>query len=84
MGLITSLIVGGIAGWLTGLLQRGKGYGLVGNIVVGLIGAAVGGFLGSLLFAHNFITGFNLSTILFAIIGAVVVTYVWGAITGRR
>ena len=84
MGLITSLIVGGIAGWLTGLLQRGKGYGLIGNIIVGVIGAAVGGWLGGLLFSQNFITGFNLETIIASIVGAVIVTFIWGQITGRR
>ena len=84
MGLFTSLIVGGIAGWLTGLLQRGKGYGLIGNIIVGVIGSAVGRWLGELLFRENFITGFNIETIVTAIVGAVIVTFVWGQITGRR
>lgn len=84
MGLITSLIVGGIAGWLTGLLQRGRGYGLIGNIIVGIIGSIVGGWLGGLLFNRDFITGFNPGTILFSVIGAVVVTFVWGLITGRK
>ena len=84
MGILASLIVGGLAGWLTGLLQRGKGYGVIGNIVVGLIGALVGGWLGGLLFNRDFITGFNLETILTSIVGAVIVTFVWGLITGRR
>ena len=46
---LTWVIVGLIAGWLAGLLMKGSGYGLVGDIIVGLIGAVVGGFLFSLL-----------------------------------
>ena len=39
MGIIAALIIGGIAGWLAGLIVRGAGFGLIGNIVVGIIGA---------------------------------------------
>jgi len=45
MGLIASLIIGAIAGWLAGLIVRGAGFGLLGNIVVGIIGALVAGWL---------------------------------------
>ena len=40
-----TLIVGGIAGWLAGLVTRGSGYGLIGDVIVGLLGAFVGGYL---------------------------------------
>ena len=46
---ITWIIVGVIAGWLAGLMMKGGGYGLVGDVIVGLIGAVVGGFLFGLL-----------------------------------
>ena len=42
--LIAFLIIGAVAGWLAGLLMRGGGFGLLGNIVVGIIGAFVGAF----------------------------------------
>lgn len=85
MGLIASIVVGGIAGWLTGLLQRGKGYGIIGNIIVGVIGAVVGGWLASLILSGgDYITGFNLTTIIVSVLGAIVVTFVWGLITGRK
>jgi uncharacterized membrane protein YeaQ/YmgE (transglycosylase-associated protein family) len=45
MGIIASLIIGAIAGWLAGLIVRGAGFGLLGNIVVGIIGALVAGWL---------------------------------------
>ncbi len=49
MGLIGSLIIGGLAGWLAGNLMKGEGYGLLVNIVLGLIGGLVGGWAFGLL-----------------------------------
>lgn len=43
--LLVWLIVGALAGWLAGFLARGAGYGCIGNIALGLVGAVVGGFL---------------------------------------
>lgn len=45
MGIIAWLIVGAIAGWLAGLIVRGFGFGLLGNIVVGIVGAVFAGWL---------------------------------------
>jgi uncharacterized membrane protein YeaQ/YmgE (transglycosylase-associated protein family) len=45
MDLLIFLLVGAIAGWLAGLIVRGFGFGLIGNIVVGIIGALVAGYL---------------------------------------
>ena len=44
-GLIIFLIIGAVAGWLAGTLMKGGGFGLIGNVVVGVIGAVIGGFL---------------------------------------
>lgn len=43
--LLLFIIIGGIAGWIAGLLVKGRGHGLVTNIVVGVIGAFIGGFI---------------------------------------
>ena len=68
--LLIWVIVGAVAGWLAGLIVRGFGFGLVGNIIVGIIGAIFGGWLfGQLGFA--FTTGI-VNTIITAVIGAVV------------
>ena len=48
-GLIAWLVVGLIAGWLAGQFMKGGGYGIIGDIVLGIIGAFVGGFIFSLL-----------------------------------
>ena len=44
MGLLTMLIVGALAGWLASMLVKGKGFGLLGNIAVGVVGAVIAGF----------------------------------------
>jgi len=44
-GLIWFLIIGAVAGWLAGLLMKGRGFGILGDIIVGIIGAVLGGWL---------------------------------------
>ncbi len=73
------LVIGAVAGWLAGQLMRGRGLGLFGNIVVGIIGAFVGGWLlGGVL--RISIGGGLVGAILNATVGAVVVLAVIGAI----
>ena len=77
MGILSWLVVGAIAGWAAGKLMRGSGFGLIGDIIIGIIGALVGGWLAGTLFHDpNAISGFNLTTIIVAIVGAVVVLFV--------
>lgn len=45
MGLLAALIVGGIAGWLAGVIMKGRGHGVLMNIVIGIVGGVIGGFL---------------------------------------
>jgi uncharacterized membrane protein YeaQ/YmgE (transglycosylase-associated protein family) len=45
MGWVAWLIIGAIAGWLAGLIVKGGGFGLIGNIVIGIVGAVVAGWL---------------------------------------
>lgn len=54
MGLFWFLIVGLIAGWLAGHFMKGSGYGLIGDIVIGIIGAYIGGFLLGIIGIHTF------------------------------
>jgi len=44
-GIIGSIIIGAIAGWLAGKFMKGAGFGLLGNIIVGIVGGIVGGFV---------------------------------------
>lgn len=73
MGLLSWILVGLIAGWLAGELMRGAGFGLIGNIIVGIVGALLGGFLASALFhVGDPLSGFNLPTLIIAFLGSVV------------
>ncbi len=77
MGFLSWIVVGLIAGWLAGKVMRGRGFGLVGDIIIGVVGALVGGWLSeSVLGLGVGVTGFNLTTILVAFAGAVVVLFV--------
>jgi uncharacterized membrane protein YeaQ/YmgE (transglycosylase-associated protein family) len=67
--LIAWLIIGAIAGWLAGIFVKGGGFGLLGDIVVGIVGAFIGGWLAGVLHIHVG-TGW-LSTIVTAAIGAI-------------
>ena len=51
VGLIIFLLIGAVAGWLAGVIMKGGGFGLVGNIVVGLLGIGAGGLVGSIIAA---------------------------------
>ena len=70
--LIISLVVGGIAGWLAGLVVQGTGFGLVGDIVVGILGALLAYFLFPALGITLTLGGGILGAILVAFIGAVI------------
>jgi uncharacterized membrane protein YeaQ/YmgE (transglycosylase-associated protein family) len=84
MGIISWLIVGAIAGWLAGFLVKGdEGMGVIGHIVLGIIGGIVGGWIAGLLTGGDYITGINITTIVVAVIGAVIVVVGWNAIRGN-
>jgi len=81
MNIILWLILGGIAGWLASLVVRGTGLGIIGDIVVGIIGGFIGGFIVSL-FGGAGVTGFNIWSLIVAVIGAVVLLLIVRLFTG--
>ena len=83
MGIIAWIVLGLIAGWLAGQVMKGGGYGLVGDIVLGIVGALVGGFLASTLLGLD-ISGFNVTSILIAFVGACIVIAISRALTRGR
>jgi uncharacterized membrane protein YeaQ/YmgE (transglycosylase-associated protein family) len=84
MSIIAWLVVGAIAGYLAGFIVKGdERYGVVGHIVLGIVGALVGGFLAGLLLGGDYTTGINITTIVVAVIGAVIAVVAFNAITGR-
>jgi len=86
MSIIAWLVIGAIAGWIAGKIVPGdEGYGVLGTIVAGVIGAMVGGWLFALLTSNeDWLTGIDIPTLLAAIVGAVIVVFGWQMITGRR
>ena len=77
MGGLTWIIVGLIAGWLANKAVRRSSRGLLGNLILGVVGAFVGGWLAGTFFnIPDAITGFNLTTILIASLGAIAVLLV--------
>ena len=83
MGILTWIVLGLVGGWLAGQFMRG-GYGLVGDIVLGIVGAIVGGFLTGVLLGRDMVSGFNLESVIVAFLGAVVLIAVSRMFTGRR
>ena len=81
MGLIGGIIIGLLAGWITGKLMKGSGYGIAGDLILGLVGSLVGGWLTSLLFGIDLTSGFNLTTLVFSVIGAVIVVAIFRLVT---
>lgn len=76
--IITMLVVGGVAGWLAGLIMKGGGFGIIGNIVVGVLGAFAGSYLFDVLSIR--IASGLAGSLITAVIGAVVVLFVIGLI----
>jgi uncharacterized membrane protein YeaQ/YmgE (transglycosylase-associated protein family) len=83
MSILAWLVLGLIAGFIASKLVNKTGEGVVLDIVLGIVGAFVGGFLFSFIGATP-ITGFNIYSIIVAVIGSVVVLAIYHAIAGRR
>ena len=84
MDIFGYVILGGLAGWVASMFAgNNKTQGLIGNIVVGIIGAFLGGYLFRF-FGYAGVTGFNLYSFIVALVGAVVTLFIKRAIFGRR
>jgi len=84
MGLLSWIVVGLIAGWLAGMVMRG-GYGLIGDIIVGILGALLGGWIATtFLDIGAGMSGINLYSILIAFGGAVVLLGLLRLVGGDR
>ena len=83
-GILAWIIIGIIAGWLTGKLMKGSGFGVIMDMVVGLIGALVGGFIATHVgIAPPGQQGLIIS-ILIAVVGAVILTWLVRLVTAGR
>jgi uncharacterized membrane protein YeaQ/YmgE (transglycosylase-associated protein family) len=79
MGVISWIILGLIAGWLAGFFVNKPGSGILMNLVLGIVGAVVGGIIVSAL-GFGGVTGVNIWSIIVSVIGAVVVVWIYNAV----
>jgi len=83
MGIISWIILGLIAGFIGSKIVDKQGQGFWLNIALGIVGALVGGFLFDLIGSTG-VTGLNIWSMIVAIIGSVVVLWIYNAVSGRR
>ena len=83
MGIIAWIVLGAIAGFITNLLMGGS-EGVIATIILGIVGAVVGGYLASTVLNVADVTGVNAESIVVAVIGGVVVVAVYRLVIGRR
>jgi uncharacterized membrane protein YeaQ/YmgE (transglycosylase-associated protein family) len=83
MSIIAWLVLGLIAGFIASKIVNKSGEGVILDIVLGIVGAVVGGFLFTF-FGAEPVTGFNIYSVIVAVIGAIVVLVIYHAIVGRR
>jgi len=84
MGILSWIVVGLIAGFLASQVMRGGGNGLIGDIIVGIVGAVIGGFLAAnLLNMPNAVNGINITSIFVAFVGAVILIAILRLFSGR-
>ena len=83
MGILAWIVLGLIAGFIASKIVDHTGSGILMDIVLGVVGALVGGFLFSMFGAVG-VTGFNIYSMLVAVVGAVVVLWLYHMLIGRR
>ena len=85
MSILSWIVVGLIAGWLAGVVMKGGGYGVLGDIIVGIIGAVIGGFVAANLFGvPGAVSGINLTSIVVAFLGAILAIGIVRALSPGR
>lgn len=83
MTIIYILIIGAVSGWLAGQIMKGGGFGLLWNIILGIVGSFVGGWVLGLLNISLNVGSATVNTIIQSVIGAIVLLFVAGLFKGR-
>jgi len=83
VGIIAWIVLGAIAGFITNLIMGG-GEGVILTVVLGIVGAVVGGYLAGTVFKVADVTGINVESIVVAGVGAIIVVAVYRMVGGRR
>lgn len=83
MSVIGWILLGLIAGWIGSKIVNKSGQGMLMDIVLGIVGAIVGGLIFSF-FGADGVTGFNIWSLIVAVIGSIVVLWIYHQMSGRR
>jgi uncharacterized membrane protein YeaQ/YmgE (transglycosylase-associated protein family) len=83
VGIIAWIVLGAIAGWITNMIMGG-GEGVLLTIILGIVGAVVGGWLAGTVLGIADVTGVNITSIIVAVVGAIIVVAIYRAVAGRR
>jgi uncharacterized membrane protein YeaQ/YmgE (transglycosylase-associated protein family) len=83
MSILAWIVLGGIAGWIGSLLVNKTGEGLFRDILLGIVGAVIGGWLFAA-FGSTGVTGFNLWSLFVAVVGSVIFLVLYHALFGAR
>jgi uncharacterized membrane protein YeaQ/YmgE (transglycosylase-associated protein family) len=83
MGLIITILAGALIGWIASIIMKTNAQmGAIANIICGILGAFVGGYISQLLGMGRFGANFNIMSLIFGILGACIVIGIYKAITG--
>ena len=83
MGILSWIVLGAIAGFLANMVVGGR-EGVIGTIILGIIWAVVGGYLAQAVLHKGDVTGVNIESIVIAVVGAIIVLFVWRALRGEQ
>lgn len=84
MGLLAFLIFGGISGWIASMITKNnKDMGLIKNIVVGILGSFIGGYIGTAL-GFGAVTNFSIRSFIIAVLGSVILLWIVNFVTGKN
>jgi uncharacterized membrane protein YeaQ/YmgE (transglycosylase-associated protein family) len=85
VGILSWIVVGLVAGMIANLIYPGQSKGgWLGAMVLGILGAVMGGFVAGLLTGQDLVSGFNLMSVVVAVVGALILLFGYNAITGQR
>jgi uncharacterized membrane protein YeaQ/YmgE (transglycosylase-associated protein family) len=83
VGIISWIVLGAIAGFIANLIVGGR-EGLIMTIILGIVGAVIGGYIAAAVFHKGDVTGVNIESIVIAVLGAILVLFVWRALARNR
>lgn len=83
MGILSWIIVGLIAGWIAEKVT-GSNHGLLTNLLVGIVGAVIGGFLFHTVLGFSYSNGLSIGAIVVATVGAIILLWLFGMVRNRR